>query len=81
MYIRKEHVFLSLKWLGAVTGMIGAVFIAMNLPGSGYGFIFFSVSAICWIIVGWHLREMSLVWLNVTFLAIDVLGIYRWILV
>lgn len=78
---RKSNLFVGLKWVGAATGMIGAIMIAMNLPGSGYGFVLFSISAICWTIVGWQLREMSLVLLNLVFLGIDGLGIYRWLLV
>jgi len=70
-----------IKWVGAGFGIVGAVLVAMNIPNSGYGFVLFSVSAICWTYIGWKLKELSLVMLNLTFLSIDILGMYRWLIV
>jgi hypothetical protein len=30
-----------LKWIGTSTGIVGALFVALNIPQSGYGFVFF----------------------------------------
>ncbi|MFV2056437.1 MAG: hypothetical protein ACC707_08205 [Thiohalomonadales bacterium] len=69
----------KLKWIGTITGIAGASLLAANVDISGYGFILFVVSAISWIIAGWTMKEMSLVFLNIAFLIINGFGIYRWL--
>ncbi len=70
----------GLKWLGTAAGILGALLVAANIPSSGWGFIFFLVSSLSWSAAGLLMREPSLVALNVTFIAINVLGIIRWLL-
>lgn len=70
-----------IKWGGSLLGISAALMIALNLPFSGYGFVLFSVSALCWISVSWQMKEMSLLLLNIAFLGVDLLGIYRWLIV
>ncbi len=69
-----------LKWLGTVLAIIGALAIALNLPYSGWGFVAFLISSISWSIAGFMMREPSLVVLQGTFIIINVLGIYRWLI-
>ena len=68
------------KWTGTIFGVIGAALIAMNLPISGWGFVLFLVSSISWTVAGVRMRENSLVLLNVVFTAINLLGVYRWLI-
>ena len=71
-----------LKWLGAIAGITGAVLIALNIGGTivGIGFMFFAVSALSWVIAGWRMGEMSLVAMHGVFLAINPVGVWRWLL-
>ena len=68
------------KWLGTATGIAGAIIIALNLPISGWGFVLFLVSSVSWTIVGLRMHENSLAILHVAFTAINMLGIYRWLI-
>lgn len=70
------------KWIGTGTGagVSGAMLIALNLGVVGYGFMLFLVSSLLWTTVGFAQREPSLVVLRGAFTAINVLGIYRWLL-
>jgi nicotinamide riboside transporter PnuC len=65
-------------WLGTITGIIGGTMIAMNSELSKFGYIFFIMSAISWIIQGLRNKDNSLVLLNSFFICINILGVYHW---
>ncbi len=71
-----------LKWLGTIAGIAGAVLIVLNICGHivHIGFVFFAVSALSWVIAGWRMGEMSLVAMHGVFLAINLVGVWRWLL-
>jgi hypothetical protein len=71
----------TLKWVGTAFGIAGAVIIALNLPFSGWGFCLFLGSSFAWTVVGVRMRENSLVALNSVFTVINLLGVYRWLIV
>ena len=64
----------------AALAVMGALAIALNLPYSGWGFVAFLVSSVSWTIAGLMMREPSLVVLQGTFVAINLTGIYRWLI-
>ena len=70
----------ALKWTGTFFGVAGATVIAANLSISGWGFVLFLVSSVSWTITGLRMREHSITALNAAFTAINLLGIYRWLL-
>ncbi len=70
----------ALKWLGTATGIAGATVIALNLSFSGWGFVLFLASSVSWTVAGLRMRENSLVVLQGAFTAINLLGIYRWLI-
>jgi len=65
-------------WSGTVTGIVGGLLVALNFEYSKFGYIFFMVSAISWIIQGAKNDDNSLVLLNVVFVFVNTLGIYHW---
>ena len=77
----------SAKWLGTVVGIAGALLAALNVGRTiggtivGIGFVFFAVSAVAWVVAGWRMGEPSLVAMHGVFLAINLLGIWRWLVV
>ena len=70
-----------LEWFGTGTGIIGAILVASNTAGSPWGFVFFLVSSVCWSGAAYLLRKHSLLVLQVVFTLINLVGIYRWLLV
>ncbi|HIJ22086.1 MAG: hypothetical protein HON68_11960 [Gammaproteobacteria bacterium] len=71
----------QLRWVGTVTGVVGAAFLALNIEASGYGFLFFLVSALVYSYVSWKTGDTPMLVLQGTFVAIDLLGVWRWFLV
>jgi len=69
------------EWAGSLTGLAGAGLLALNLPAiSGYGFIAFLASNICWIVVGRQRRMIPLLLMQLGFTATSLLGLYRWLI-
>ncbi|MDC9726267.1 MAG: hypothetical protein PSN35_00335 [Candidatus Thioglobus sp.] len=51
---------------------------ALNFEYSKFGYLFFMVSAISWIIQGAKNNDKSLVLLNAVFVCVNTLGLYHW---
>ena len=61
--------------------LFGAMLIGLIVGGTivGIGFVFFAASATAWVVAGWRMGEPSLVAMHGVFLAINLLGIWRWL--
>ena len=70
----------ALEWFGSMTGIAGAVLLAMNFDGSKYGFIFFLLSSFALIVFSYRRELTGLLTQQMVFFGINVLGIYRWML-
>lgn len=81
MPIEEKTVIGLAKWMGTGFGIVGAVLVALNLSFSGWGFVLFFVSSVSWTIAGVMMKENSLILLNGVFTMINMLGIYRWLIV
>jgi len=73
--------FAALRWIGTTTGVVGALVLALNIPVSGWGWVLFTISSISWTIAGLVLKDMSLVVLQAAFVVVDVIGVWRWLIV
>ena len=71
----------AIKWIGSALAIVGALVIALNRPFSGWGFVAFLISSVIWTIAGIMMKEPSLVVLQGTFVIINLIGIYRWLIV
>ena len=67
----------NVSLVGTWTGILGAVLIALNIGIGMIGYIIFVVSSIAWIVYGHRTRQDSLLMLNVTFLVVNLVGVYR----
>ncbi len=76
--LKKHFTMNNLEWIGSAAGLLGAFTIAMNLDISKYAFFIFSISAGAWLISAIEMKKKSLIWLNIGYLSINVLGLYRW---
>jgi hypothetical protein len=70
----------AVRWLAAITGMMGGVLLAINVPISGWGFVFFAVSSAAWVVAGYVMHVKSLIAVNTVLLLINCVGIWRWLL-
>ena len=70
-----------LRTFAAVTTIIAAALVAANWNARVMvaGFLIFIMAALAWMADGWLEGKASLVIQNVILLAINVLGVWRWL--
>jgi len=78
---RRVRLLEILKWFGTLTGVAGATILALNIAISGWGWVLFALSALAWTIAGMAQRDASLVVLQGAFLVVDLIGVWRWLIV
>ena len=66
------------KWIGTVAGIGGAVLIAFNLNVNQYVYGLFFVSSVLWMVIAGIQGETSLLLLQLTYTAINVIGFVRY---
>jgi len=69
-----------IKWLGSITGIIGALMLALNNQYSMYGYIFFIISSLALTFEFYRDKVNSMLLQQFIFLAINSLGAYKWLL-
>lgn len=69
-----------IEWFAAGSGIAGAVLLASNVSLSRYGFVLFLVSSITWSWVAYTTVQPALFANQAVFMAINLLGIWRWLL-
>lgn len=67
-------------WFGSVCGICGAILLALNLPFSGYGYLFFLASSIA--LVAWSFKTGAKhnFTMQLCFCIINSIGVYNWLL-
>ncbi len=66
------------EMIGAICGVAGAVLVSLNIPQSKYGFVLFLISSILLGIVSWQRKMQYLLTMQIVFLGINVVGVFRW---
>ena len=66
------------EMIGAIFGVAGAILVSINTPQSKYGFVLFLVSSILLGVVSWQRKMWYLLTMQMVFLGINIVGIYRW---
>lgn len=69
-----------IEWLGAVGALAGTLVVALNLPWSGWGFVVMLVFSGVLLGAAVAARRWPYAALFVGYEAVNVLGIYRWLL-
>ena len=71
----------TISWVATVATIIAASMTAANLGTriTGYGFVVFTLGALCWMAVGAMSHQPALVWTNVVLTILDLFGIWRWL--
>tara|TARA_Y100000588_G_scaffold317278_1_gene346289 strand:- start:286 stop:561 length:276 start_codon:yes stop_codon:yes gene_type:complete len=81
LFKKNTFSFDALKWFGTATGVIGALILALNLPVSGWGWVLFAFSSFSWTIAGAVMKDYSLMVLQLAFLIVGLIGIWRWLII
>ncbi len=72
----------ALGYVAMVSGTIAAVMVSSNIGRriTGYGFVVFCVSSVIWVIYGLQDTEVPLIIQNAVLTLINIIGIYRWLI-
>ena len=70
----------SIEWLASISGILGALLLAANIRGSGYGFLLFLISSLSWTYVAYETSQLALLTNQAVFVSINILGVQRWLL-
>ena len=70
-----------IPWIATAATIVAASMTASNLGArvTGYGFVVFTLGALCWIAVGALTHQPALLWTNVVLAVLDLFGIWRWL--
>jgi hypothetical protein len=71
----------TISWIATILTIVAASITASNLGAriTGYGFVVFTLGALCWIAVGATTHQPALMWTNVVLTLLDIFGIWRWL--
>lgn len=61
-----------LQWIGTLSGLLGALLVAIGIFFIGY--LLFIISSVAWIIAGLNLSNKPIIVLNFGFLLINFIG-------
>lgn len=77
-----QHYVEIIRWFASISGMIAALLVSADWGrrDTGYGMVLFCGSAVAWITGAVMMRDWQLGTQNVVLLAIDVLGVYRYLI-
>jgi hypothetical protein len=72
----------ALEWAATGSGVIAAIIVSLNLGATktGWGFVIFTFSSVCWIGAALMQGEMALTVQNAVLFVINIIGIYRYLL-
>ena len=69
-----------IEWTGSLTGVSAAILLALNIPISGWAYVFYLLSSVLLLIWGLSEKAHGVAFQNFVFIAINILGIYRWLI-
>lgn len=75
-----DAIVVMLEWSGAALGLGGAALLAAHHRYSGWGFLAFLFSNLCWIGFALLTGAYGLLVMQLGFMATSVLGFFRWVL-
>jgi hypothetical protein len=71
----------TISWVATVATVIAALMTASNLGSrvTGFGFVIFTLGALCWVVVGVSTQQPALLWTNLVLTVVDLFGVWRWL--
>jgi hypothetical protein len=69
------------KWFASISGMAAALVVSLDLGrrATGWGFVVFVASSVAWFSGAWLTDDWALATQNGVLFAINVLGVYRYL--
>ncbi|WP_174236623.1 hypothetical protein ACLN6N_07685 [Sphingomonas carotinifaciens] len=76
-----ETLMTTLKWAAALSGILAAFMVSLDFGRrvTGWGFVIFTASSICWISGAILSQDWALGTQNVVLFGINLLGVYRYL--
>lgn len=70
------------SWIASISAIVGAVAISLDLGRrvTGWGFVVMTVSSVAWIAAGMLDEQAALTTQNFVLCAVNVFGVYRWLI-
>lgn len=68
------------EWVGGISGVAGALLLAMNIDSSGWGWVAFGVSNAAWIVYALERKAYGLLFMQAGFTLTTAIGMVRWLL-
>ncbi|GGB32469.1 hypothetical protein GCM10011380_22350 [Sphingomonas metalli] len=72
----------GIKWFASISGVTAALMVSLDLGRrvTGWGFVLFVASSIAWFTGAWLTEDWALGMQNGALFAINVLGVYRYLI-
>ena len=72
----------ALGYVAMSSGIVAAIMVSANIGRriTGYGFVIFTLSSVTWIVYALQDSEMPLILQNAVLTAVNLAGIYRWLI-
>lgn len=68
-----------LEWFATACGIFGAALLAARVRWSPYGFVLFLFSSLAWTVAAYGGNQWALLVNQLVFVAINVMGVARWV--
>ncbi len=77
-----ETLITVLKWTASISGMLAAFMVSLDFGRrvTGWGFVIFVGSSICWFAGAWLTKDFALGTQNTVLFGINLLGVYRYLI-
>ena len=70
-----------LEWSGSILAVSAAILLALNIELSPWAYVGYLFSSLLLTVWGIRQKAYGIAWQNSVFIVINLLGIYRWLLV
>ena len=75
----KDNLVKWAEWVGTAAGLGAGAMLASNIEASRYAYWGYLLSNLCWAWSGWKTKSWSQLTMQMGFLAITMLGLWRWV--
>jgi len=77
-----ETLISVLKWTASISGMLAAFMVSLDSGRrvTGWGFVIFVGSSICWFAGAWLTEDFALGTQNTVLFGINLFGVYRYLI-
>jgi len=71
-----------LQWIASISGMVAALIVAADLgrKRTGWGFVLFTFSSVCWIAGGFMAGDGPVSVQNIVLLLVNLFGVWRYLI-